>query len=152
MENPISDSLLNKIVWIPPYLRKLSTGTQHITRHALKIWDSLHKREGWGFNSPLIPIKDSDYFAPGKEEWFGKWILEENAQLKDVMNQDKICTFQELKERESLLVIDPWRYNQLCHFIVSPSQPIRSVDNLRPQEKICTDKKRRGGFQRPIKF
>lgn len=100
MENKISETKLNKIIWIPPHLRKCSIVTHDITRRALNIWDTLHKSEHWGFNSPLIPLKDSDYFAPGKEEWFGKWILEENAQLKDVMCQDKICTFQELKEKK----------------------------------------------------
>lgn len=130
---------MGRIVGIPPHLRKCSAKTQDITRHALKIWDNLHKREHWEYNSPLIPLKDTEYFVPGIEDLFGKWI-------KDIMRQDKICTYQELKDKDNLLVIDPWRYNQLIHFIDSLPHPIRTVENLLPLEKICMEKKRKGGF------
>lgn len=151
IENKISDTKLYKVIWISPQLRKYSTETHDITRHALKIWDTLHKREHWEFNSPLMPLKDLDHFAPGKEEWFGKWLLEENIQLKDVMCQGRICSLQELQDKRNMIVINPWRYNQLKHFIDSLPRPIRTLDNLLPLEKICTDKNGKGGFSRIYK-
>lgn len=56
MDNTISKAKLGKIIWIPPLFRKLSTETHIITRYALKVWDNLHKKEKWEYNSPLIPL------------------------------------------------------------------------------------------------
>lgn len=41
------------------------------------------------------------------------------------------------------MAIDVWRYSQLKHFTETLPQPIRSVENLFPLEKICVDKGRR---------
>lgn len=152
IENTMSEAELGRIVWIPPQCRKLSTEIKEITKHALKIWDNLHKREHREFNSPLIPLKNTEYFAPGKEDLFGKWIFKEDAQLKDVMRQGKMCTFQELKDKDEWFVIDFWRYKQLKHFVDSVPQPIRSMENLLPLEQIFMEKKGKGGFPRCIEY
>lgn len=138
MESTISKATMGKIIWIPPQFTKLSKDT-HITSHVLKIWDNLHKREKWEYNSPLIPLKDTEYFLPGIEALFRKWILQKDAQLKNVMEQGKTCTYQKLKIKGELMVIDFWQYSQLNHFIETPPQPISSVKNLRPLEKLCVD-------------
>lgn len=151
IENKISDTKLDKIIWISPQQRKYSTETHAITKHAFKIWDTLHRKEHWEYNSPLMPLKDLEQFAPGKEEWFGKWLLEENIQLKDIMHRGRICSFQEMQDKRDMLVINPWRYSQLKHYVGSLPQPIRSVDNLTPLEKICVDREGRGGFSRIYK-
>lgn len=54
IENKISNTKLHEIIWSPPKSRKYSIETHKITRHALKTWDTLHKREHWEFNSPLM--------------------------------------------------------------------------------------------------
>ena len=74
MEFQMSNALLGSIIWIPDKYRELGRQSHSITRHAIKIWDRVHKREKWDFNSPLMPIKDSNYFTPGLEKISGKWI------------------------------------------------------------------------------
>lgn len=113
MESTISKVTLGKIIWIPAQFRELSEDTHSITSNALIIWDKIHKREKQGYNSPLTPLKDTKYFTPGIEKMFENWIIQENAQLKDVMVQDKKCTYQELKHKNELIVTDRWRYTQI---------------------------------------
>lgn len=124
-----------KNVWIPPQCRKLSTKTLDITKHVLNMWDKIHDREKWGYNSPLIPLKDTDYFLPGREDLFGRWILKDEAQLKDIMSQGKLCTYQELKAKDKWFIMDFFKYRQLKHFVDTLPQPIRLVEDLRPLEK-----------------
>lgn len=97
-----------------------------------------------------MSLKDVDYFPPGKEEWFGKSLLEENIQLKDVMDRGRIRPIQELKRRRDKIIINPWRYNQLKHFIESLLQP--TIKNLLPLEKICMDADEKGVFSRIYKI
>lgn len=84
MESRISKVTLRKVIWIPTHIRDLDEHTHRITRIAMAMWDTVHKREKWGYNCPLIPLSDTYYFAPGKESLFGNWIKQKNAQLKDI--------------------------------------------------------------------
>lgn len=88
---------------------------------------TLYTKGNIGSTIHLMSLKDVDYFPPGKEEWFGKWLLEENLQLKDVMDRGRICTMRELMNRRDKIVINSWRYSQLKHFIESLPQPIRAT-------------------------
>lgn len=133
MESTITKVTLGKI-WIPAQYRELSEDTHSI--NAL-TWEKMHKREKLSYNSPLIPLKDTKYLAPGIEKMFGKWIIQENVQLKDLMEQDKLCMYQELKHKNELIVIDRWRYTQLKHFFKALTQPIRTAENL--LWKNCVD-------------
>lgn len=135
IENIMSGVDLGKNVWIPPQYRKLCTKTLDITKHALNIWDKIHNREKWGYNSPLVPLKDTDYFLPGREDLSGRWILYEEAQLKDITSQGKLCTYQELKAKDNWFAMDNWKYRQLKHFVESLPQPIRSMEDLCPSKK-----------------
>lgn len=152
IENSTSKIKLHKIIWYAPKLRKQDTKMHEITRHALGVWDRVHKREHWQYNSPLMSLKEVDYFPPGKEEWFGKWLLDENLQLRDVMDRGKICSMQELKKRGDRMIISPWRYAQLKHFIASLPQPIRTMNSLLPLEKICVERNKKSGFSRIYKI
>lgn len=148
IESITSGVELGKNVWIPPQYRKLSTKTLDITKHALTMWDKIHDRDQWGYNSPLIPLKDTDYFLPGREDLFGRWILKDEVQLKDIMRQGKMCTYQELKAKDNWFTMDIWKYRQLKHFVDSLPRPIRSMKDLRPLEKALLEKKGRGGVSR----
>lgn len=83
MENTICKVTLGKIIWIPTHLRELSLNTQDIAQKTMAIWDMMHKREKWEYNSPLIPVRDRNNFPPGKGRLFGNWIKKDNLQLKD---------------------------------------------------------------------
>lgn len=99
LESTISKAALGKIIWIPATLKTLGENIYKMTQKALEIWDLTHKKEKWGYNSPCIPLKDTEYFPLGKGSLFGNWIKKETAQLKDVLVKGRICTFQELKEK-----------------------------------------------------
>lgn len=71
IENNMSGARLNSIVWNPPKYRVLGENTHEMTRNALKVWDLVHKQCEWEYNSPLIFLKDNDYFAPGKRTMGG---------------------------------------------------------------------------------
>lgn len=148
MENTISKVELSKVIWIPSHYRKLGFEAHSITRHTLKVWDNLHKREKWEYNSPLIPLRDTEFFAPGMENLSGRWILQGGAQLKDVMQLGKICSFQDLKSRSDLLTLNRWRYSQLKNFIETLPQPIRMTDNLKPFEKLCVGQDGKKGISK----
>lgn len=148
IENIRSGVDLGKNIWIPPQVRKLNTKTFDITKHVLNTWDKIHTRERWKYNSPLVPLKGTDYFPPGREDVAGRWILSEEVQLKDVTNQETLCTYQDLKVRETRPVMDSWKYRQLKHFVESLPQPIRSIEDLYPLEKALIKKSRRGGMSR----
>lgn len=112
MESTISKVTLGKIIWIPAQYGELSKDTHSIIHNALKICDNLHKREKWDYNLPQIPLSDTKYFIPGIKIMFGNWITQKEAQLKDIMIQDKMCTYQEFKNKSEFMVIDIWQYNQ----------------------------------------
>lgn len=61
MESTMNKVTLARIIWIPAHLRELSENTHSITQKALAFWDFIHKREKWGYNSPLIPLKITKY-------------------------------------------------------------------------------------------
>lgn len=65
---------------------ELGTETDAPTLEVLKIWDLIHKKSKWKFNSPF-PLKGTSYFAPGKESLYGDWIKDKDAQLKDIMEK-----------------------------------------------------------------
>lgn len=101
LENTISNATVRKIIWIQAQLRELSENTHDITQKALAIWDLTHKREKWEFDSPLIPLRDTNYFPPGNGRLFEQ--KNDNAQLKDIMEKGKICTLQDLKQKKRLI-------------------------------------------------
>lgn len=74
--------------------------------------------------------------------------MKEDLQLKDVMKQGKMCTVEEIKAKNEWLTIDPWRYCQLKHFVDSLPQPIRPIEKLLPLEKLCVEKKGKGGISK----
>lgn len=93
MEN-ISNVALGNIIWIPPQFRELSESAHDITQKVLAIWHFMHTQEKWEFNSPLILLRETNYFPPVKGILFGEWIEKENAQLKDIMERGKNDTLQ----------------------------------------------------------
>lgn len=72
-------------------------------------------------NSPLIAIKENDYFT----------------QLRDIIKNRKILSLQDFKCNKDSWVIDEWRYLQLNHFIKKLPQPIRSGEDLMELEQLC---------------
>lgn len=64
IEKIISSTTLSKVVWIPPQYRELDTNTHVMTLGVFKIWDLT--KANWKFNSPLIPLRETSYFSPGK--------------------------------------------------------------------------------------
>lgn len=56
-----------------------------------------------------------------------------------------------LHVKKDLMVIDEWRYSQLKHFVTSLPQPVRSVENLRPFERLCTAVGTKRGISRIYK-
>ena len=36
------------------------------------------------------------------------------------------------------MTMDEWRYRQLCHFVQSLPQPLRSGEDFTPLERLCT--------------
>lgn len=117
-ENTMSDTRLGRIISIPPQYRALGENTHAMTQNVLRIWDLIHKQGKWKYNSPLTPLKETNFFTPGKAKLDGAWIKNENAQLKDITEKRKICTIQGLKHKTDLLVINEWRndtLSQLCH-------------------------------------
>lgn len=65
---------MGKIIWILTHLRELNEHMPMITWTAMTIWDTVHKKKKSVFNSPLIPLRDTHYFALGRESMFGNWI------------------------------------------------------------------------------
>ena len=137
IESTMSGTHLAKVIWIPERFRNLDTNTHIITRHAIKVWDNIHKKENWKHNSPLIPLQGTKFFAPGEEKELGKWIEEGEAQLGDIVEKGKIITLAELKQRKENWKINEWRYIQLKHFTLSLPQPLRDINDLRPLEQLC---------------
>lgn len=71
IENAMSGTQLRRMIWNPPQHRVLGVNTHEITRTALKIWDTTHTQNNCVYNSPLIFLKENEYFAPGKGRWEG---------------------------------------------------------------------------------
>ena len=71
LESCSNKSLLGKEIWIPPHFRQQNTHMHTITLASMSIWDRVHKKHRWGYNSPLIPLFDTNFFAPGKIGLFG---------------------------------------------------------------------------------
>lgn len=62
-----------------------------------------------------------------------------NAQLKDIIKNGKIITFQELNK--DLMKVDVWRYSQLSYFVDRLPLPIRYGADYRPLEMLCMREK-----------
>ena len=74
LESSMNKSILGKAIWIPAQFRQQKEHMHTITLTSMSIWDRVHKKEKWGYNSPLIPLNDTNYFAPGKASLFGNWM------------------------------------------------------------------------------
>lgn len=81
LENTISNESLGKIIWIPPQFRELSENTNEITQKVFAIWDFIHTQEKWEFNSPLIPLRETNFFPSGKGKWIVEWIKNERERI-----------------------------------------------------------------------
>lgn len=136
LEMSLSNVRLNHMIWNPPQHRNLGVDTHVLTHLTLKIWDQIHRTRKWEYNSPLIYLKDNTYFPPGMEEVGGNWILNREAQLKDIINRGKICTYKELVIKRDLLKVNGWRYGQLEHFVKSVPGSLRDEADYRPMEKL----------------
>lgn len=55
------------------------------------------------YNSLLIPLKETNYFPPGKGVLFGEWIRDENAQLKD-KEKRKDLHISRIEAQETLVI------------------------------------------------
>lgn len=42
--------------------------THELTRNVLKIWDTIHRKVKWEYNSPLLALEGTNYFLPGSEK------------------------------------------------------------------------------------
>lgn len=93
IENFTSITQLSHVIWNPPQFRTLGPNTHVITHNAFKIWDQIHLQNKWEFNSPLIYLKDNEFFSPGMGSVGGNWIKKGNAQLKDIIKKGKINTY-----------------------------------------------------------
>lgn len=136
LEMGLSNAQLNHLIWNPPHYRNLGPNTHDITLHIVKIWDQIHSHNKWEYNSPLIYLKDNEFFPPGTEAVGGNWIKNRESQLKDITKKGKIITFQELSELTGLMKVHVWRYGQLSHFVKSLPGSIRDEKNYRPLEKL----------------
>ena len=116
------------------------------------IWDRVHKNEKWGYNSPLIPLYDTNYFAPVKVSLTGNWIKKTDIKLGDILKNCKICTYQELGEHKEMFELNWLRYLQLKHFVDSLPHPIRLEGNLLPLERLCLAPSGGGGMSQIYKI
>lgn len=137
IENSLSKAHLGHLIWNPPHYRVLDINTHSLTKAVFRVWDIVYKQVNNTYNSPLISLSENDYFAPGKKEIGGSWIKKGTVQLRDIIKEGKIATFQELKHKTDIWVLDRWRYLQLSHFISRLPHPIRSGEELSELEKIC---------------
>lgn len=135
MENTLSGTRLDKMIWIPQHYHLLSKDTSTFTTLVFRVWDLMHRQMKWDYNSPLILLIGTNYFPSGNEILFGTWIRKKNAQLKDVVKEEVVSTIQEFRHKRDILLINELRYRQLTHFIESLSQPIRLSKNVLPQKK-----------------
>lgn len=144
IENKLSKAHLGHIIWNPPHYRELDGNTHILTEVVLRAWDTVYKQINKTYTSPLISLRENDYFAPGKREIGGTWIKNEKAQLRDIIKEGKIVAFHELKHNREAWVLDRWRYLQLSHFVNRLPQPIRSGEELSELEKLCLAKSTKG--------
>ncbi|CAI9608092.1 unnamed protein product [Staurois parvus] len=88
----------------------------------------MHKQLKWDFNSFLMPLRNSRFFPPGREEISGKWIRNEGAQLRDIMRGVELRTLKDLEKEEGkiFIKIDSWSDNQLKCFVGKLPKPLRS--------------------------
>ncbi|CAI9577764.1 unnamed protein product [Staurois parvus] len=112
------------------------------TRIVIREWDKMHKQRKWDFNSLLMPLRNSEFFPPGKEEISGRWIMKEDAQLRDVMEGVNLRTLEDLKKEEGRIFtgIDIWRYNQLKQFVEKLTKPLRTRKEWNEFEKYLEDR------------
>lgn len=137
---------------VSPQYRTLGLNTHELTCSTLNIWDRLHTQNKWDYNSPLIYLKDNEFFEPGNRSVGGNRIKKENAQLKDIIKSGKISTYQELRLDRELMTIDEWRYIQLKHFVEKLPQPIRFEEDYRPMERLCMREKFKNTISRIYKI
>ncbi|CAI9548682.1 unnamed protein product [Staurois parvus] len=92
----------------------------------------------WEFNSFLMPLRNSGFFPPGREEVSGKWIRNEGAQLRDILKGVELRTLKDLKKKEGKIFtrIDSWSYNQLKCFVGKLPKPLRASIDWNLFEKL----------------
>lgn len=110
------DTYLSVLPWILRLLRGLAPTISPLTRSTLALWDSLHNRYCWEYNSSIMPLLRHGYFMPG--------VLD----LRSMCRVDQ-PTF-----------MDQWQYVQLSQSIWSLPQPIRSLKEQNPIEAIVHHK------------
>lgn len=115
LEHYLSNTDLRRIIWNPPKFRALGIKTASLTRNTFKYWDLVHTQNKWTHNSPLIYMKDNFFFEPGRREVGGNWLKDEGIQLKNVLNNGRLRTYDDLRVDPGLRAIDGWRYLQLSH-------------------------------------
>ncbi|CAI9539832.1 unnamed protein product [Staurois parvus] len=128
IENTLSRKDLSRSIWVPPQFRELEESTSIYTRIVIREWDKMHSQRKWDFNSLLMPLRNSEFFPPGKEEITGRWIMKEDVQLREVMEGVNLRTLEDLKREEGKIFtrIDIWRYNQLKQFVEKLTKPLRT--------------------------
>ncbi|CAI9600674.1 unnamed protein product, partial [Staurois parvus] len=126
------------MIWVPTQNRGLDDNTSLYTLNVLRVWDIMHRQKGWVFNSLLMPLRNTEFFAPGREGITGKWIIKEDAQLRDIMVGEELGSFKELEKKKGDIFnrIDEWRYHQLKHFVGRLPKPSRTKKDWNPFERL----------------
>lgn len=136
MENTISGATLHKNIWIPRKYRILDTDTHEITKNVFKIWDTIHLKNEWKYNSPLLALTGSNLFTPGREIFEIQGIG--NPRLKDITRNGKIRTRVEIEERNGWKM-NEWNYIQIRHLVSTIPHPLRDETKLTALEKLCSN-------------
>ena len=151
IECALARAQLGRIIWNPPQHRTLDTSAHEITFNALRVWDRVHKQLKSKFNSPLMDLKDNEYFAPGTEGVGGNWI-KNRTQVRDIIQKGKILTHHEIKAKIESMRLDEWRYMQLALFIKRLPLPLRPREDYTPIEKLCITDSSKGNISKIYRF
>lgn len=63
IENIVSRTKLHTNIWVPRKYRTLGQETHDLTTDLFKIRDTLYRQKKWVYNSPLIALTGTNFFA-----------------------------------------------------------------------------------------
>lgn len=65
LENDFNKVALHTFPWIAKNFRNLSPYTSPLTIFCPALWDSVHTKYDWDYESPFIPLLGHSYLLPG---------------------------------------------------------------------------------------
>lgn len=117
--------------WIPRSHRNLDRNTSALTISSLDVWDAIHKKFSWNYDSPLLPLLNHTYFLPGLlDPGFKTWGPEEPFLLHHILDGNKLKPLHRILAPNPVTFLDKWRYHQLQHFLRTLPTPLRGVSDL----------------------